>query len=258
MNVQHFFHRESGTLTYLVSDNNEAILIDTVLDYHDGQLGFDSADEIIETMHSQGLFLKYMLETHIHADHLSAAKYIKNKLGGQIVVCGRIAQVFQNWKSKLSHCPLARFDIFVDKTTQLQVGGEIIEVIETPGHTPDSVTYKIGEYLFVGDTLFAPERGTSRVDFPGGNAHELYESIEALYHYPEQYHVQLCHDYPDEQELPNIDLLIADEKRQNVMLDEHATEQDYVKKRLSRDAQLSLPKLIDIAVPFNLTHQLPI
>ncbi|MBM7074133.1 MBL fold metallo-hydrolase [Shewanella sp. 202IG2-18] len=257
MNVQHFFHRQSGTLTYLVSVANNAVLIDTVLDYQEGKIGFESANEIINTIRTQGLSLQYILETHIHADHLSAAQYIKSKLGGQIAVCKKIALVYENWKVKLNDCPLARFDLFVDKNTQLKLGTEQIQVLETPGHTPDSVTYRIGKYLFVGDTLFAPERGTSRVDFPGGSAHELYESIELLYHYPDGYHVQLCHDYPKEQELPYTDLLIADEKHKNVMLDECATEQEYVQKRLARDAQLSLPKLIDVAVPFNLTHQLP-
>ncbi|RYV02464.1 MBL fold metallo-hydrolase [Shewanella sp. OPT22] len=256
MNVQHFFHRKSGTLTYLVSDGSEALLIDTVLDYREGVIGFDSADEIINTIRRQGLTLKYLLETHMHADHLSAAKYIKGKLGGQIAVSQKIAQVYEQWKEKLYHCPLARFDFFVDQHTTLPLGTETVEIIETPGHTPDSVTYKIGQYLFVGDTLFSPQRGTSRVDFPGGSAHELYESIEELYDFPDDYHVQLCHDYPQEQELPHIDLLIADEKQKNVMLNGSSTEQEYVQKRLERDAQLSLPKLIDVAVPFNLTHQL--
>ena len=257
MDVQPFFHRQSGTLTYLISVGSEAALIDSVLDYDNGVIRYNSADDIINVLKNKRLSLCYILETHIHADHLSAAHYIKCKLGGRIAVCKKIVQIFEHWKNRLEQKSLASFDLLLGSGSQLPLGNMVIEVLETPGHTSDSITYQIGEYLFVGDTLFAPKRGTSRVDFPGGSARELYHSIETLYQYPEEYHVQLCHDYPDSSEVPLLNLTIRDEKRMNVMVNSEATEHEYIERRLKRDADLSLPRIINIAVPYNLTHQLP-
>ncbi|MCL1080001.1 MBL fold metallo-hydrolase [Parashewanella spongiae] len=257
MNLQYFFHRQTGTLTYLVSRGSEAVLIDTVLDFQDGKIGFEPANEIIDVIRAKGLSLKYILETHIHADHLSAASYIRKQLGGKIAVGNKIEQVYKEWIDKLDSIPMADFDVKLDHHSVLDFAGTSIEIIDTPGHTPDSITYKIDDFLFVGDTLFSPARGTSRVDFPGGSASDLYQSIEKIYEFPDAYHIQLCHDYPDENEPPICDVTVGDEKATNIMLNKQSTERVYVENRLKRDAQLSLPKLIEVAVPFNLTHQLP-
>ncbi len=158
--------------------------------------------------------------------------------------------------NKLDNQPLANFDVKLDSSSVLNFADKSIEIIETPGHTPDSITFKIDDYLFVGDTLFAPKRGTSRVDFPGGSADDLYHSIESLYEFPSDCHVQLCHDYPNANEEPISSISIQDEIDTNVMLNGICTEKEFVEKRCARDAQLSMPKLLDVAVPFNLTHRL--
>ncbi|WP_133405288.1 MBL fold metallo-hydrolase [Parashewanella tropica] len=259
MEIKTFFHRSTGTLSYLMIDGEDACVIDSVLDY-DGEtqsIRTNSVEAIVEQLEQRDLNLTYILETHIHADHLSAASYLRARCGGKIVVSNNIKQVYKHWKPKLNGHDLADYDLFIDDSTHLPFNSTQIEVIATPGHTPDSLTYKIEDHLFVGDTLFAPSRGTSRVDFPDGSAEQLFHSIHKLYDFPPHYHIHLCHDYPKEGKKPIYEVTVQEEKEANVMLNSQCLEHEYIEKRQNRDAQLSMPKLIEIAVPFNLTYQLP-
>ncbi|RXJ74130.1 MBL fold metallo-hydrolase [Veronia nyctiphanis] len=257
MNVQHFFHRATGTLTYLVSDRGEAVVIDPVLDYETGQVAADSLQIVIEAIKRQGLKLKYILETHIHADHLSGAQALKAEMGGKVAISEKVIDVYETWIAKVNGNHLARFDILLKGGDTLPVGEEVITVLATPGHTPADLTYHIANSVFVGDTLFSPKRGTARADFPGGSAEDLYRSITSLYELPEDTRVYLCHDYPEQEDEPELCSTLATQKSDNVMINAHVSEAEYIKSRSNRDNQLAAPKLLDVAIPFNLTYVLP-
>ncbi|CZF82931.1 Beta-lactamase hydrolase-like protein [Grimontia celer] len=257
MKVQPFFHTETGSLTYVVSDSGLALIIDPVLDYKDGDISHSHIDNILEYIRRKGLELRFVLDTHIHADHLSASHYVRESTGAKTVISQRIKDVFSQWKSKFGLSKLATFDFLVNGNSKLHFGSKIIEVIETPGHTPACVTYKIADNVFVGDTLFAPDKGTSRVDFPGGSAEELYRSVQKLYALPSTTNVYLCHDYPPMGASPTMCVKLDWQKRRNVMLRQSTTIDEYVFARNQRDGSLKAPKLLDIAVPFNLTFKLP-
>jgi glyoxylase-like metal-dependent hydrolase (beta-lactamase superfamily II) len=257
MNVQHFFHRATGTLTYLVSDRGEAVIIDPVLDYNEGKVATTSLQQVINAVKEQELALKYILETHIHADHLSAALAVKDALSGKTAISRKITDVYDTWSSKLNSQPLAQFDVLLDEGDELSLGGEKVSVLSTPGHTPADLTYHIGDSIFVGDTLFAPKRGTGRADFPGGSAEDLYRSISRLFELPEDTYVYLCHDYPSENEEPKLCSSLSTQKSDNVMINTSVTEKQYIEIRSNRDSNLATPKLLDVAIPFNLTYQLP-
>lgn len=167
MKVQYFFHRATGTLTYLVSDSGEAVIIDPVLDYSEGKIATTSLQQVINAVKEQGLALKYILETHIHADHLSAGLAVKDALSGKTAISRKITDVYDTWSSKVNCQPLTQFDVLLDDGDELSLGGEKVSVLSTPGHTPADLTYHIGDSIFVGDTLFAPQRGTGRADFQG-------------------------------------------------------------------------------------------
>ncbi|NGN98985.1 MBL fold metallo-hydrolase [Grimontia sp. S25] len=257
MKVQPFFHAETGSLTYVVSDSGHALIIDPVLDYNNGDISHSHIDTVLEYIKRKGLELRYVLDTHIHADHLSASQYVKTATGAKTVISHRIREVFNQWKNKFGLGDLANFDYLVNGRSKIHFGSKVIEVIETPGHTPACVTYKVDDNVFVGDTLFAPDKGTSRVDFPGGSAEDLYHSIRKLYELPSGTNVYLCHDYPPLGSSPTMCVKMDWQKRRNIMLRDTTTMDEYVFVRSQRDESLKAPKLLDIAVPFNLTFQLP-
>ncbi|WP_232312791.1 MBL fold metallo-hydrolase [Enterovibrio coralii] len=233
------------------------MIIDPVLDYRDGEIGTSHIDDVIKFIKKKGLQIKYILDTHIHADHLSAADYVKSNEGGKTVIGKRIHDVFMHWKTKFGLSKLANFDFLVEQNSHLYFGDHIVEVIETPGHTPACVAYKIKNHLFVGDTLFAPDKGTSRTDFPGGSAESLFTSIKRLYTLPDHTNVYLCHDYPPLGAPPTSCVRLDWQKKRNVMLRQDTSEEEYVFARKQRDDALQAPRLLDIAVPFNLTFKLP-
>ncbi|MGF1869180.1 MBL fold metallo-hydrolase [Photobacterium indicum] len=233
------------------------MIIDPVLDYNEGKVATTSLQQVINAVIEQGVALKYILETHIHADHLSAALAAKNALGGKTAISRKITDVYETWSSKLNCQPLAQFDVLLDEGDELSLGGEKVLVLSTPGHTPADLTYHIDDSIFVGDTLFAPKRGTARADFPGGSAEDLYRSISRLFELPEDTHVYLCHDYPSENEEPELCSSLSTQKNDNVMINMSVTEKQYIEIRSNRDSNLATPKLLDVAIPFNLTYQLP-
>ncbi|SEG71631.1 MBL fold metallo-hydrolase [Vibrio hangzhouensis] len=257
MNIHPFFHRSTGTLTYLITRGSHAAVIDPVLDFQDGVVTSTSLQQIIDEIESQGVTLDYILETHIHADHLTGSKRLQQHCGGKTVISKRIVEVYDNWRDKLQNEPLAAFDLLVEDGDELPFGDHVISVLATPGHTPTDLTFALGENIFVGDTLFAPARGTARVDFPGGSASTLYHSIKRLFSLPDNTNVYLCHDYPQDSDEPVVSTTLATQKADNVMLNDKVSEQEYSSTRLTRDATLAAPKLLPWAIPYNLTYHLP-
>ncbi|MCL2913911.1 MBL fold metallo-hydrolase [Shewanella corallii] len=257
MDVQSFYHETSGTFTYVVSQNGEAMIIDPVLDIDGNDFDTHFADKLIDYLAKIGARLKYLLETHIHADHLSAAPYLRVKMGGLIGIGKGVEAVYSKWKQSLGGKPLAGYDLLLDSDSQLMLGGDMVGVIATPGHTESCVSYLIKDALFVGDLLMNPSKGTGRADFPGGSADEMFASIKRLYQLPDQTRVFLCHDYPGEGNDAISDKPLSEHKQGNVMLNQDTTAKVFSCCRLQRDKGLDAPRMLNVAVPFNLTYCVP-
>ncbi len=266
--VKMFFDPDSATCSYLVTDlaTRHAAIIDPVLNY-DAAAGAVStvlADELLAQVSEQQLKLVWILETHAHADHLSAAHYLKQKTGATIAIGEGIRKVQQTFKVVFNiqdAALLAKGDYF-DKlfadNEQFELGASTFTVINTPGHTNDSVSYVIEGNVFVGDSLFMPDGGTARCDFPGGDAHILFHSIQRLYQLPDDTVMYVCHDYqPNGREL-KYRTTVGEQKKLNIHVNQHTAEAEFVSKRESRDKTLAVPRLIYPAVQVNIRGgQLP-
>jgi glyoxylase-like metal-dependent hydrolase (beta-lactamase superfamily II) len=250
-----FFHAPTGTWSHLVSDfdTRVAVVIDPVLDFNpdNDRVGTESAEWLLEHAQGHRLRVEWILETHAHADHVTAADWLKQKLGGapKIGIGKGIVEVQAHFAKEFGFGPEFRadgsqFDRLFEDGEQFRVGALDIEVIATPGHTGDGVTYRIGDAVFVGDTLFAPERGTGRCDFPGADAATQYRSIKRIYTLPDDTRVFLCHDYPVSGAEPLTQTTIGAQKTGNVQLNDRTTESDYIAFRQARDATLSPPRLL--------------
>jgi len=260
--VEAFFDEPTNTVTYLVREpqGKNCALIDTVLNYDpkSGCTSTESADEIIDYIRSNELHLEWILETHAHADHLSAAPYIKSELGGKTAIGENIREVQKVFGEIFNadesfHHDGSQFDHLFSDGETFTIGDMQATVVHTPGHTPACITYAVGNALFVGDTLFMPDYGTARADFPGGDAHTLYQSIHKLFELPDTTRVFLCHDYkaPGRDEY-QWQTTIGEEKQHNVHVGHGRTEEDFVKMRVDRDKTLSMPTLILPAVQVNM------
>lgn len=266
--VKSFFHQQSATFSYLVSclDTGSAALIDPPADFDapSGTLSFTSADDIIQHIKAHNLTLEWLLETHAHADHITAASYIKQYLASahpcRLGTGAGITQV-QDYFSHLYQidmpCDGSPFDNLFHDKNHFPLGNTHFSVITTPGHTPDSVCYLIEGNIFVGDTFFMPDSGTARCDFPGGSAKQLYDSLQKILALPEQTIMWMCHDYqPNGRKLAN-KTTVKEQRLANVHLQN--SEQDYIKTRETRDATLPAPKLLHPAIQMNIrAGQLPI
>ncbi|PCD01143.1 MBL fold metallo-hydrolase [Halopseudomonas pelagia] len=266
--VNEFFDSATSTYSYVVSDPSTArcAIIDSVLDYDpaSGRTSHTSADRLIQFVRDNHLQVDWLLETHVHADHLSAAPYLKRELGGQLAI-GENITVVQNTFGKLFNAGTEfatdgrQFDrLFKDGDT-FQVGNIQASALHTPGHTPACMTYLIGDAGFVGDTLFMPDYGTARCDFPGGDAHTLFQSIRKLFTLPDDTRLFMCHDYkaPGRDEY-RFQTSVAEERAHNVHVHEGINESDFVAMRSSRDATLGMPTLILPSVQVNMrAGQLP-
>ncbi len=266
--VDAFFDPATFTYSYVVSDptTKHCAIIDSVLDYDpaSGRTSFASADRLIAHVHEHKLTVDWLLETHVHADHLSAAPYLKRELGGKLGIGANIT-VVQNTFGKLFNagCEFAtdgsQFDhLFADGDT-FTIGSIKAHALHTPGHTPACMTYVIGDAGFVGDTLFMPDYGTARCDFPGGSAHTLYQSIRKLFSLPGETHLFMCHDYkaPGRDDY-RFETTVAEERAHNVHVHEGISEEDFVAMRSKRDATLGMPTLILPSVQVNMrAGQLP-
>lgn len=249
--VQAFFDPATSTATYLVSDGKTAAIIDPVLDFEPkgGKLSTGSADAVLKAVSDQDLTLAYVLETHAHADHLSAADHIRRRTGAPVVIGAEITKVQKVFAPffEMENLALAGadFDRLVKDGDELPLGDLSIRVLHTPGHTPACVTYLIGDAAFVGDTLFMPDYGTARADFPGGDAATLYRSIRRIMTLPLQTRVFVGHDYlPAGRTEVAWESTIADEKAHNIHAHDGVDEADFVTMRQARDAGLAPPTLI--------------
>ena len=258
--IRAFFDDQTNTITYLVWDaaTRDAVVIDPVLDYDpaDGTVDTRSAEQVLAAIGENGLTLRYALETHAHADHLSAAPLFKAKTGAPIGIGAHIRDVQKVFRPMFCADDLkadgSDFDLLVSDGDRLALGGLEIEVIETPGHTAADVSYRIGDAVFVGDTLFMPDYGTARTDFPGGDARLLYRSIQKLLALPPETRLFMCHDYkaPGRDEF-RWETTVAEQKR-NVHLAACVTEDEFVAMREARDATLTTPKLLLPSIQVNI------
>jgi glyoxylase-like metal-dependent hydrolase (beta-lactamase superfamily II) len=260
--IQHFFDQDSNTYSYLVfcPQTKAAAVIDPVLNFDlaAGRTSTTGVDAIIAAVKAQQLQLQWILETHVHADHLSAAPYLRQAIGGQIVIGSQITQVQQIFADVFhAGADFARdgsqFDLLAHHNDTLPLGLLSIRVWHTPGHTPACVSYLIDDAVFVGDTLFMPDYGSARCDFPGGSAATLYQSVQLLFTLPEQTRMFLCHDY----KAPGRDqycfeTTVGAQKQANIHLHQGVSAADFVQLRQQRDATLSMPKLLLPAVQVNM------
>ncbi len=260
--VKAFFDEATFTISYVVSDpdTQKAAIIDSVLDYDSksGRTQTTSADAIIAFVTQQGLDVEWILETHVHADHLSAAPYLKDKLGGQLAI-GRNITVVQDVFGKVFNAGSeferdgSQFDHLFEDGEQFAVGSIQARAIHTPGHTPACMTFLIGDAGFVGDTIFMPDFGTARCDFPGGDAAQLYQSIQKIFALPDETRLFMCHDYkaPGRSDYA-WETTVGAEKARNIHVGAGKTQADFVKMRNARDATLDMPVLILPSVQVNM------
>lgn len=251
--VEAFFDPVSNTVSYIVHDpaTGNAAIVDPVLDFDhsSGRLTTASADHLLERLADQDLRLLYILETHAHADHLSAGHYLRMKTGAELAIGEKIADVqtvfAPIFDAEDVACDGAAFDRLLADGESLQLGNCEIRVLHTPGHTPACICYHIGDAIFVGDTLFMPDFGTARCDFPGGDAAELYSSIQKILALPDETRVFTCHDYlPNGREEYRWESSIADQRQSNIHVGAGKAEVDFIAMRRERDSQLAAPKLI--------------
>lgn len=251
--VQAFFDHATSTASYLVSDpaTKVSAIIDPVLDFEPkaARLSTASADRILATVADRGLDLKYVLETHAHADHLSAADYIRSRTGAEIAIGAHIVEVQKTFIPVFEADKVADdggvFDHLLNEGDVLPLGDMTIGVLHTPGHTPADLTYLIGDAAFVGDTLFMPDFGTARADFPGGDARILYRSIRKVLALPPQTRLFVGHDYlPAGRDTFSWESTVAEQRELNIHVREGVSEDDFVAMREARDATLAAPTLI--------------
>ena len=259
--IQPFFDRATNTVTYLVWDPATAIaaIIDPVLDYdhRSGKATMDGAETVLAAATKRGLKVEWILETHAHADHLSAAPYLKLKTGAKVGIGEQIRAVQSIFRPVFNLTNVSgdgsEFDhLFADGET-FSLGELQVEVMHTPGHTPACISYRIADAVFVGDTLFMPDYGTARADFPGGSARTLYRSIHRLLSLPEETRLFLCHDYlPPGREQHRWETTVAEQRKRNVHVHEGVSEQEFVTMREQRDATLAAPNLLLPSIQVNI------
>ena len=257
-----FFDEATNTVSYVIHDpaTNEAAIIDSVLDYDAaaGRTSHGSADLIVEYVQVNGLTVTWLIETHAHADHISAAPYLQEKLGGKLAIGREIIRV-QEVFGKLFNAGTdferdgSQFDHLFDDGETFRLGEIEAIALHVPGHTPADYAYVFGDAAFVGDTIFMPDFGTARADFPGGDARQLYQSIQRLLSLPEDTRLFLCHDYkaPGRNEYA-WETTVGQQRRENVHVKEGTSEDEFVEMRTARDKTLAMPKLIMPSVQVNI------
>jgi len=260
--IQAFFDNDTNTVSYLVSDpaSSESAIIDSVLDYDQasGQTSTASADAVIAAVREQGREVVLILETHVHADHLSAAPYIQEQIGGKIGIGAHITEVQETFGKVFNEGTAferdgSQFDLLLSDGDKLTIGSLPLSVIHTPGHTPACLSYVIGDAVFVGDTIFMPDCGTARTDFPGGSAEDLYRSIQRLFELPDETRVFTAHDYkaPGRENFA-WESTIGEQKARNVHVGNGQDMATFVQMREERDAKLGMPRLILPSVQVNM------
>lgn len=260
--VASFFDHDSNTVTYVVADpaTKEAAIVDSVLDFDQaaGRTMTTSADAVIDYVTSQDLKVKWLLETHAHADHLSAAPYLQEKLGGKIAIGEHITTV-QTVFGKLFNAGTeferdgSQFDVLFKDGDSFAIGTLPVTVLHVPGHTPACIAYAVGDAVFVGDTMFMPDYGTARADFPGGDARQLFRSLRRILSLPGETRIFLCHDYLPQGRTEYVwETTVAAEREGNVHAHDGVSEDEFVAMREARDATLDMPRLILPSVQVNM------
>ena len=259
--VQAFFDDATNTISYIVKDptSDACAIIDSVMDidYAAGRITFDHADELIRQIETRGLKLEWIIETHVHADHLSAAPYIQQKLGGKIGVGHKITVVQEVFGKIFNEGTEfqrdgSQFDALFEDGDTYMIGNMQGFAMYTPGHTPACMVHVMGNAAFTGDTLFMPDGGSARCDFPGGAAEELYDSIMKVLALPDNMRLFMCHDYGPNGRDIQWETTVADEKANNIHVGGDKTREDFIKFRTERDAQLAMPKLIIPSLQVNM------
>jgi glyoxylase-like metal-dependent hydrolase (beta-lactamase superfamily II) len=259
--VTAFFDEPTNTISYVVRDpgSNGCAAIDSVMDidYAAGRISYESADAIIAFIQKNGLKLEWLIETHVHADHLSGAPYIQRKLGGKIGIGEKITMVQETF-GKIFHEGTefqrdgSQFDHLFKDGDAYRIGTMTAHAMHTPGHTPACMTHVIGDAAFVGDTLFMPDGGSARADFPGGDARTLYRSIKRVLSLPEATRLFMCHDYGPNGRDIRWETTVADERAHNIHVRDGITEDEFVAIREARDKTLGMPKLIIPSLQVNM------
>ena len=259
--VTGYFDGESNTISYIVKDpaSNACAVIDAVMefDYSSGRTSFKLADQMIADIEKRGLQLEWLIETHVHADHLSGAPYMQEKLGGKIGIGSQITLIQETFGKIFNEGTEfqrdgSQFDQLFEEGDTYRIGGMTAFTMHTPGHTPACVTHVIGDAAFVGDTLFMPDGGSARADFPGGDAGVLYDSIQKILALPDAMRLFICHDYGPNGRDISWETTVGDEKAHNIHVGGGKTREEFVKFRTERDAQLSMPKLIIPSLQVNI------
>lgn len=256
-----FFAPLTHTVSYIVKDpdSHSCAIIDSVMDidYAAGRISYDSADKIIQYVKDHDLKVEWLIETHAHADHLSAAPYIQGKLGGKLGI-GENIKIVQDVFGKIFNEGTefqrdgSQFDRLFKDGEAYRIGGMTAFAMLTPGHTPACMTHVIGNAAFVGDTLFMPDSGTARADFPGGDAHTLFRSIQRVLALPAETRLFMCHDYGQDGREIKWETSVAEERAHNIHVRSGVSEEEFVKMRVARDATLELPKLIIPSIQINM------
>jgi glyoxylase-like metal-dependent hydrolase (beta-lactamase superfamily II) len=251
--VESFYHLATSTFTHVVYDceGGHAAIVDPVLDFEPStaRTSTASADRVLEFLREHRLTVDWILETHAHADHLTAASYLKTRTGAQVAIGRGITSVQQRFSVLFGlgpdfHTDGSQFDRLFGEDDTFHIGELSGRALGTPGHTDDSLTYVIGDAAFVGDTVFAADTGTARADFPGGDAHKLYRSIQKLFALPGETRIFLCHDYPPTSREPRAQSSVAEQKARNIHVGGTVSEESFVRMRNERDAKLPAPRLI--------------
>jgi len=259
--VKAFFDEATFTISYVVAEpeGRHCVIIDPVLDYDpkSGRSSTTTADDVIGYVRAEDLTVDWILETHPHADHLTAAPYLKEQLGGRVAIGEGVCRVQENFKqvfnlSEEFRTDGSQFEHLFDDGEEFRIGGMTAQVLATPGHTPSCVTYLIGDAAFVGDTLFMPDFGSARCDFPEGDARTLYRSVQRLLSLPPETRLFMCHDYGPGGRPYKWETTVAEQRTENIHLHDGVSEDEFVAMRTERDKQLSMPVLILPAIQVNI------
>lgn len=259
--IKPFFDQTTNTVTYVVSDEatRQCAVIDPVLDYDlaSQKISTKSADAVIEYIRQLNLTLKWLLETHVHADHLTAAYYLQQEIGGKIAVGKGVLAVLKHWVPQFKNregVPLdgSQFNCLFKDGDVFNIGEQVVKVLHTPGHTPSCVSYLMGDAVFVGDLIFMPHMGTGRIDFPGGSAEQSYESIQKIFMLPGHTKIFTGHDYPKEGCIAEWESTIENQKKHNVLVNDINDKASYIQERNKRDNDRDLPRLFYPSIEANL------
>jgi glyoxylase-like metal-dependent hydrolase (beta-lactamase superfamily II) len=261
IDIKTFFDLETATFSHIVIDKHteKCAIIDSVLDYdiYSGRSKTTSADQIIRYIKQEKLSVEWILDTHIHADHITASHYLKEKLGGKIGIGSKIKDVLALWvpvfnTGKDTQLDGSQFDHLFEDGEIFKLGHIDVKIIHTPGHTPACSSYLIEDAIFVGDTIFMPDIGTARTDFPGGSAESMYDSVRKILSLPEETRIFLCHDYPPEGRPVTWITTVKEQKEKNILVHEGISKEEYIQIRNKRDKGKGVPKLLLPSIQANL------